>query len=335
MTAMDAVDVEQCMADETAYLRLLHAKHRDADLAARLRALRERGWEIATISRSIGLSRAWLYVLLERHPDGTPPSDGPELCDFRGSPITMSMRVDPAHVPQPIADHLSKLWRVVFRDRSAGTSSEAVALDTVIELLHRRGVPYTAIAHAGNVTHRAVIERHTRARKNKLLPPGLPSMLMLHPRTKTRSLKQAAEARRQHAIVQVVATSFVRFYTLRDATGSLFYFDPFREIPTELADVGFDDFQLIGDEADLLRAVSTAVPYASPIYAIPVHWLYLRSTSASDLRFWTPPQFDLARDFYPPEVEVPSIVTVPPEINWKESHSDGRQSVDAGAARAS
>jgi hypothetical protein len=328
------LDVEQCMSDETAYLRLLHAKHRDADLAARLRALRERGWEIATISRSIGLSRAWLYVLLERHPDGTPPSDGPELCDFRGSPITMSMRVDPAYVPKPIADHLSKLWRVVFRDRSAGKSATAVALDTAIELLHRRGVPYTAIAQAGGVTHRAVIERHTRAWKNKLLPPGLPSMLMLHPHTKSRSLAQAAEARRQHAIVQVVATSFVRFYTLRDSSQSLFYFDPTREVPTELAEVGFDDFQVISDEIDLIRAVSTAAADASPIYAIPVHWLYLRSTSAAGLRFWTPTQFALARDFYPPEVTVPSIVTVPPEINWKERRpDDDRPSVDLGAAR--
>jgi hypothetical protein len=334
MMAMDTVDVEQCMQEETSYLRKLHANHRDEDLAARLRALRNRGWEIATISRSIGLSRAWLYVLLERHPDGAPPSDGPDLCDFRASPITMSMRFDPSHVPLPIAKHLGKLWRVVFRDRSAGTSTRAIALDTMIELLHRRGVPYMAIAQAGGVTHRAVIERHTRAQERKLLPPGLPSMLMLHRLSKARSLEQAAEARRQYAIVQVVATSFVRFYTLRDATETLFHFDPTREIPNELVEAGFSDFQVINDETDLIRAVSDAMTDISPIYAVPVHWLYVRSSATGLSPFWTSAQFNLERDFYPPGVEVPSIVSVPPAINWKERRSDGQAGIDIGAARA-
>ena len=331
MRAMGTVDVEQCMQDETAYLRMLHANHRDADLAVRLRALRDRGWEIATISRSIGLSRAWLYVLMERHPDGIAPSDGPELCDFRASPILMSMRFDPSSVPLPIANHLAKLWRIVFRDRSAGRSEVAVALDTVIELLHRRGVPYMAIAQAGGVTHRAVIERHTRVQERKLLPPGLPSMLMLHRLPKARSLAQSAEARRQFAIVQMVATSFVRFYTLRDNTDALFYFDPSREIPNELVETGFDDFQVVSDEADLIRAVSHAATDTSPIFAIPAHWLYVRSSPSV---FWKPVQFDLARDFYPPEIKVPAIVSVPPAIHWKERQSDDRPSVDVGAARA-
>lgn len=319
------------MADETAYLRFLHANQRDDDLAARLRALRDLGWEIATISRSIGLSRAWLYVLLDRYPKAKLPADGPELCDFRGSPITMSMRVDPAQVPRPIADHLSKLWLMVFRDRSAGTSDVAVALDTVIELLHRRGVPYTAIAQAGGVTHRPVIERHNRARATRSLPAGLPSMLMLRRATKARTVDQANEARRQFAIVQVVATSFVRFYTLRDSAGALFYFDPLREVPDELIEAGFDDYQAITDEHDLIRAVSSAASDASPIYAVPVHWLYVRSSYP---KFWTPAQFNLARDFYPPEIEVPPIVEVPPSINWKAGRSDVEQDADAGAVRA-
>jgi hypothetical protein len=329
-------DIEQCMQEETAYLRLLHANHRDADLAARLRALRERGWEVATISRSIGLSRAWLYVLMDRHPDSTLAPDGPELCDFRSSPITMSMRVDPAHVPDPIAAHLAKLWKLVFRDRSAGRSEDATNLDVVVELLHRRGVPYTAIAAAGEVTHRAVIERHSRAQAENTLPPWLPSAALLKRNTKARTLDQAAHARRQYAIVQVVATSFVRFYTLRDATRELFHFDPSREVPIELVAAGFDDYQVISDEHDLIRAVSDAQADASPIYAVPVHWLYVRSSRA---QFWTPAQFDLAADFYPPEVTVPTYagdrrLSLPP-INWKVGRSDvhDRRGADAGAAR--
>jgi hypothetical protein len=330
-------DIEQCMQEETAYLRLLHANRRDADLATRLRALRERGWEMATISRSIGLSRAWLYVLMDRHPDSTFPSDGPELCDFRSSPITLSMRVDPAQVPAPIAEHLAELWRIVFRDRSAGTSVDATALDVAIELLARRGVPYTAIAAAGDVTHRAVIERHSRAREAKLLPPWLPSSLMLKRNTKARTIAQADQARRQFAIVQIVATTFVRFYTLRDADRSLFCFDPSREIPARLVEAGFDDYLVITDENDLIQAVSSAAHDASPIYAIPVHWLYVRSSPAA---FWVPAQFDLAADFYPPEIPTPSYhgdqrLDLPP-INWKAGRSDvhDRRGVDVGAARA-
>jgi hypothetical protein len=254
----------------------------------------------------------------------------------------MSMRVDPAQVPAPIAEHLAKLWRIVFRDRSAGTSADATALDTAVELLHRRGVPYTAIAAAGGVTHRAVIERHVRARESKLLPRGLPSAALLKRNTKARTTEQAHQARRQFAIVQVVATSFVRFYTLRDSDRGLFHFDPARENPAVLAEAGFDDYQVITDEHDLIRAVSDAASDASPIYAVPVHWLYLRS---SPDWFWVPVQFDLAADFYPPEIEMPAYygnerLNLPP-INWKAGRSDvsnrsdvhGR-GVDAGAVGA-
>lgn len=295
----------QELAREFAYLKSLKATSRISHLAARVRTLRSAGWEMTSLARGIGVSRQRLYQILSEHKLSTSPADAPQLVDLRESEHDLHMRSDLATVPTPMCDPLRAMWAHVFRDKSAGTSGVSVMLDVTIALLLRRGVPFVRIAECGAVTHRAASERLRRATERHTIPDEVDTEFMTYPTrplSPPRVAEQAAEPRRMFAVVQVVAASFPRFYTVRDRRTSdgLFMFDPSRPTPKRLEQAGLDEFIVIKDEAAWVSAIAKASPDSSPLYAVPIQWLYVESvmnTHAFALNY-----FDLVSDFYPPRL---------------------------------
>jgi hypothetical protein len=202
-----------------------------------------------------------------------------------------------------MCDPLRAMWAHVFRDKSAGTSSVSVMLDVTISLLLRRGVPFVRIAECGNVTHRAASERLRRAVGRNTLPETLDTDYLSYPTrplSPPRVADQAGDPRRMFTIVQVVSASFPRFYTVRDKrlNDGLFVFDPSRPLPSRLAEAGLDEFTQVRSEAEWVSTVSSAAPDSSPLYAVPIQWLYTEAVAHTTHAFALN-YFDLVQDFYP------------------------------------
>jgi hypothetical protein len=302
VSATNSDEAAAAFASEFPYLKRLRRQGRTADLAARVTVLREHGWEMMSIAAGVGVSRQWLYQIISVHPNAKAPADSPRLYDMRPPPdYGLIMRQDLADVPVSMCAPLQAMWAHVFRDKSGGSSAISVLLDVTIALLLRRGVPYVRIAACGNVTHRAASERMRRAQERGTLPAALETSFLSFP-TKPlpspRTTEQINDPRRQYAIVQVVAASFTRFYTLRlrRPTSPLFTFDPTRQAkPGTLVAAGLGDFTVISDEKAWAHELNRAAPDSSPLYAVPLHLLYVSSMP----HIWRPEHYDPIVDFYP------------------------------------
>jgi hypothetical protein len=298
----DSAGIERAYTSESPYLRRLRRQGRTSDLAARITLLREHGWEMTRLAEELKVSRQWLYQIVANHPQAKSPSDAPKLYDMRPPPdYGLYMRQDLADVPASMCAPLQAMWAHIFRDKSGGSSPNSVLLDVTIALLLRRGVPYVRIATCGNVTHRAASERMRRAKERGTLPAELDTSFLSFP-TKPlptpRTAEQINDPRRQFAIVQVVAASFIRFYTLRlrKPEAPMFTFDPVRQPkPNTLAAAGLGEFTVINDEKAWVHELSNAAPDASPLYAVPLHLLYTSSMP----HIWRPEHYEPAIDFYP------------------------------------
>lgn len=290
------------IAAEYMYLRDLRRQQRISELAARVRTLRDHGWEMTSIASGLALSRQRLYQMLNEHPNSRPPVDAPAITDLRSNDHGLSMRADPATVPPALCDPLKAMWAYVFRDKSAGTSPVSQLLDVTISLLTRRGVPYVRIANCGGVTHRAASERIRRAVERDSLPSELQTAFLSFParaRARPRTSAEAADPARMFAVVQVVSASFPRFYTVRDAeiNDRLFTFDALRPFPARLERAGLANCNVVTEEEAWAEIIADAAPDVSLLHAVPVQWLYTTAAAASAA--YNRAHFDPVSGFYP------------------------------------
>lgn len=306
------------IAAEYMYLRDLRRQQRISELAARVRTLRDHGWEMTAIASGLALSRQRLYQMLNEHPNSRPPVDAPAITDLRSDDHGLTMRADPATVPPALCDPLKAMWAYVFRDKSAGTSPVSKLLDVTISLLTRRGVPYVRIANCGGVTHRAASERIRRAVERGSLPSELQTAFLSLPgrsRARPRTTTEASDPSRMFAVVQIVSASFPRFYTVRDTALSdrLFTFDALRAFPPRLERAGLANCKVVTEEKAWVEAIAVAAPDVSTLYAVPVQWLY--TTAAAGASVFNSAHFDPVSGFYPrglrPAEEMLQFITSP------------------------
>lgn len=287
---------------------------------------------MSRIAQLVGVARQWLYILLKRFPAAHSPADAPEIEDLRAdTEPDVPLKLDRAKLPPAIADALSALWRLNLRDRSAGHSEQSKDLDTLLALLLRRGVPNLAIAQEAGVTHRAVIARSNRSQDRNTLPSELQTSFLTAPGYREqRELQPKIPGREAYALFQVVMTTYPRFYTLRspEGRGGLYLFRPYG-VDSYLEEMGVADYVLLKNEEEFVHEVSSAETDSSPIYAAPVHWLYLESAPAY---VWDKHNYDPIRDFFPPGMAPTSPLSLEcflnpsavlrnnPPIEWKAGH---------------
>lgn len=239
-------------------------------------------------------------MLINKFPEARSADDAPVIEDLRPDiESEVPLKLDRARLPSEISDPLSALWRINLRDRSGGTSEPSKALDILISLLLRRGVPNLAVGQEAGVTHRAVIARFGRAVERGNLPDSLMTSFLPKPSyQESRIFHDRLPGRKAFAIFQVVATTYPRFYTLRDRKHSQLYLfshysaqkDPY------LVENELDDYELLENEEQFVNAIENAQPDSSPVYAVPAHWLYMESSPAY---IWSKREFDPMVDFYP------------------------------------
>jgi len=313
--------------DEYTYLRVLRESGDQQALAGRVRDLREHGWAMSDLAEGTGVARQWLYILLNRFPDAHSPVDAPEIEDLRAEPEPDTLlRSDRAKLPPAMADALSALWRLNLRDRSAGKSEQSRALDILLELLLRRGVPNLAIAQEAGVTHRAVIARTNRAQDRNTLPSNLHTEFLAAPGYREqREILPRIPGREAYALFQIVRTTYPRFYTLRSPDGDLYLFRP--HVGNKyLEEAGLQDFELLENEEEFVSEIANAASDESGIFAAPAHWLYVES--APDY-IWDKQNYDPIKDFFPEALEPKTALTLEcfrnpssvlrnnPPIEWK------------------
>jgi hypothetical protein len=308
--------LEQQIAAEYDYLRLLIKTGREAEAGYRIGVLRDHGWEIRSTAQALGVSRQGMYYLMDSaaRKEITAPADSPPVLDLRPPPVSLVMRSDAADVPPPLCKPLRAMWAHVFRDKSAGRSDLSAALDVLLHLLLRRGVPNIRIGDCGNVTHRAVSERMRRAVSRGTLPSEAGSSFLPHPAEDlpaARIMSQALHPARMSAVVQVVSASFPRFYTAQYGNAPerdrsrLFMFDPSKPVPASVSDIGLDESTRVDvtSEEQWVDVIADADPNESPLYVVPVQWLYV--FSVFDARVFAPQNFDLIPGVYPQALRPP------------------------------